>query len=163
MKFLKRNKLLNEVIITGAFIYICILFVEAIRYEGFTEFLPFKFTIFEILKNYFLAISFLLIIEYFVSYELPNNYLFARLFGMFVMITFTLVAFNLFSKTWIFSDKLAINLIYIVSIIYGCIASYYITTIKLKRSLLIGVLNYIIIAAIFVIFTFNSPGGYIFT
>lgn len=162
MIVIKRSKLLNEIFFIGFLIYIFILITQGMRITGITVFLPNKITIFEILKTYFFSISLLMIVEYFIAYDLPKNYLLSRLFGFFVMSTFTLVVFNLYSKTWVFNNLLAINLIYFSSIIIGCIASYYIQRIALSRSLIFGIINYVTFALAFVIITIISPLGYIF-
>lgn len=162
MILIKRSKLLNEIFFIGFLIYIFILITQGMRITGLTGFLPNKITIFEILKTYFFSISLLMIVEYFVAYDLPKNYLLSRLFGFFVMSTFTLIIFNLYSKTWIFNNLLAINLIYLSSIIIGSIAAYYIQRLTLNRSLILGIINYVIFASIFVITTIISPLGYIF-
>lgn len=162
MILIKKNRLLNEIIFIGFFIYLFILTTQSIRIAGVSNLLPNKITIFEILKNYFISVSLLMAIEYFVAYDLPNNYLVSRLFSVFVMSTFTLFIFNLYSKTWIFNNILAINLIYFASIIIGLLASYYIQTIKLNRSLVIGIINYVIFAILFIGLSVISPLGYIF-
>jgi len=162
LKIFKKNTLLYEIFITGFITYIFVLFINALRRFDFAFFLPNKITIFEILKNYFLAITLLIIFEYLFSYELLNNYLLARICGLFVMITFTLVAFNLFSKTWIFQNRVATNLIYITSIFYGSCTSFLVSKIKIKKSLLIGIAYYIIIAFLFLFFSFIANDGYIF-
>ena len=103
-----------------------------------------------------------MVVEYFIAYDLPNNYLISRLFGIFVMSTFTLVAFNIFNKSWVLDNTLTIQIIYISSIIYGGVASYYVQGIKLNRSLTIGLANYVVIALAFVVISVISPVGYIF-
>ena len=103
-----------------------------------------------------------MIVEYFVAYDLPKNYLLSRLIGFFVMSTFTLIMFNLYSKTWVLNNIIAINIIYFTSIIIGSIFSYYVQRIALNRSLIFGIVNYVIFASIFVIISIISPLGYVF-
>ncbi|MFA7434790.1 MAG: hypothetical protein WC006_00310 [Bacilli bacterium] len=162
MTLFKKSRLINEILFIGVILYILILTVQSLRIVGASNLLPNKITIFEILKNYFFAISLLMIIEYFISFDLPNNYILSRVFGVFVMSTMTLVIFNIYSKTWVFNNIIAINIVYFISIIAGSIATYFIQGIKLNRSLLIGIANYIVIATLFVVLTFISPLGYIF-
>lgn len=162
MNLIKKSRLLNEVVFIGSLLYIFILITQSLRLTGISFFLPNKTTIFEILKTYFIAISLLMVVEYFIAYDLPNNYLISRLFGIFVMSTFTLVAFNIFNKSWVLDNTLTIQIIYISSIIYGGVASYYVQGIKLNRSLTIGLANYVVIALAFVVISVISPVGYIF-
>ena len=162
MTLFKKSRLINEILFIGVILYILILTAQSLRIVGVSNLLPNKITIFEILKNYFFAISLLMIIEYFVAFDLPNNYILSRVFGVFVMSTMTLVIFNIYSKTWVFNNIIAINIVYFISIIAGSIATYFIQGIKLNRSLLIGIANYIVIATLFVVLTFISPLGYIF-
>ncbi len=162
MILFKKSRLINEILFIGVILYILILTAQSLRIVGVSNLLPNKITIFEILKNYFFAISLLMIIEYFVAFDLPNNYILSRVFGVFVMSTMTLVIFNIYSKTWVFNNIIAINIVYFISIIAGSIATYFIQGIKLNRSLLIGIANYIVIATLFVVLTFISPLGYIF-
>lgn len=162
MILFKKSRLINEILFIGVILYILILTAQSLRIVGVSNLLPNKITIFEILKNYFFAISLLMIIEYFIAFDLPNNYILSRVFGVFVMSTMTLVIFNIYSKTWVFNNIIAINIVYFISIIAGSIATYFIQGIKLNRSLLIGIANYIVIATLFVVLTFISPLGYIF-
>ena len=162
MILFKKSRLINEILFIGVILYILILTAQSLRIVGVSNLLPNKITIFEILKNYFFAISLLMIIEYFISFDLPNNYILSRVFGVFIMSTMTLVIFNIYSKTWVFNNIIAINIVYFISIIAGSIATYFIQGIKLNRSLLIGIANYIVIATLFVVLTFISPLGYIF-
>lgn len=162
MILFKKSRLINEILFIGVILYILILTAQSLRIVGVSNLLPNKKTIFEILKNYFFAISLLMIIEYFIAFDLPNNYILSRVFGVFVMSTITLVIFNIYSKTWVFNNIIAINIVYFISIIAGSIATYFIQGIKLNRSLLVGIANYIVIATLFVVLTFISPLGYIF-
>lgn len=162
MVLFKKRRLLNEIIFIGFLIYLFVLATISIRLTNITFLLPNKISIFEIMKTYFFATSLLLIIEYFVAFDLPNNYLLSRVFGFFVMCTITLIIFNLYSKTWVFNSLIAINIIYISSIIIGCIASYYIQRFELRKSSLIGFINYGLILFIFIALSFISPSGYIF-
>lgn len=159
---IKKNKLINEIIIIGSLLYLFILITQSLRFEEISIFLPNKITIFEILKTYFIAMSLLMILEYFIAFDLPNNYILSRLFGIFVMSTFTLVAFNIFNKVWVLNNVLVVNIIFISSIIYGGVASYYIQGIKLNRSSTIGLVNYAVVAVVFVVISIVSPVGYIF-
>lgn len=158
---MQTNKMfLKEVLGIGSAILILSLLIQNLRYSniGFLNyFLPARTTIFEMMKGYFLAITLLIFIEYFIIIELPNNYLLSRVIGAFLMMILTTIIYLIFPK--LFVNNLSLSFVILISILFGQVGSYFIQKIKIRWSYFLGFANYFIIAFLMFLFTLFPSGG----
>lgn len=151
--------LLKEVLGIGSAILILSLLIQNLRYSniGFLNYLlPARTTIFEIMKGYFLAITLLIFIEYFVIIELPNNYLLSRVIGVFLMMIITIIIYLIYPRFMV--NNLSLLIVILISTLCGQLGSYFIQKIKIKWSYFLGFANYFIIAFLMFLFTLFPSG-----
>lgn len=150
-------------ILSSLFLYFFILIIQTLRIRYNTLMLPNSNTVFEVFKTYFLATTLLFCSEYFIKFELERNFLFSKIILLLIMILFTLLVFILYPKNWIFSNKIVINIVYLVAIFTSVSISRLINNLKLRNSFTIGILYYSLFSIFFIGFSLIKPIGFIFT
>jgi len=121
-------------------------------------------SIFDYFKIYFYAVTFLVLIEYFIVYDLPNNYLLSRVIGVLVMMLFTLLTYTLYYLIIGFEHNLLLIVTnYITSVFIGQYVSYLLQRRRaIKWSFVLGFANYFVIAISLLILTVITPKGFLF-
>ncbi|MCK9537164.1 MAG: hypothetical protein M0R05_06275 [Bacilli bacterium] len=126
---------------------------------------PRNASIFENFKVYFTSVTILVITEYFIVFEYPNNYLLSRVIGTLVMMGIT----TLILTTYYLIGKRELNLIflylvYLIAIVIGQYISYLIQRRReYNFGLFLGLAQYLLVASIIIIFTSVAPRGFIFS
>ena len=165
----KRRHFLKEVIwMTVALFLLAIVVREGNRLID-TSFnrvaFPNNTSIFENFKVYFTSVTVLVIIEYFVVFDYPNNYLLSRVVGALVMMGIT----TLIMVLYYLSGRRELNLIflfivYLIAIFGGQYISYIIQREReYDFSLYLGLVQYLLIASSIIILTSAAPRGFIFS
>lgn len=126
---------------------------------------PANASIFENFKVYFTAITVLVIIEYFIAFEYPNNYLLSRVVAALVMMLITTIVFALFylsgGRTF---TPLFWHAVCLFSVIGGQYAGYLLQRRpEFRFSLQIGLAQYLVTACFIIVLTQTTPRGFIFT
>ena len=166
---MKKKHFLKEVVALGATLFVLASLARQGNRLIDTAFnrvaFPANSSIFESFKAYFTAVTALVLIEYVVAFEYPNNYLLSRVVSSLVMMAITAFIFALYyligyrTFTAVFWHAVCL-----VSIIGGQYVAYRIQRRKeLRFSLHLGLAQYLVTASLIIVFTQLSPSGFLFT
>lgn len=124
---------------------------------------PVRESLFTSFRFLFLAVTFLIVGEYFILERVPENYLLSRIFGLAVMIFLTLIIYG--SYYLCFHDHSFVLMI--ISIIIAITCGQFISYQLQRRSRMrfgyhMAFLNYFLLALLLIILTVLRPQGFIF-
>lgn len=158
MKIRTKHKI-KEIIVLSTIIFVLGLLIKfnSYHFKGFLArlFFPQNNTLFEFLKIYFTSVSIVLMVEYFLVVQLPNNFFLSRATSLLIMIILFIISFGLYITLNIkINIQLYLLFSYIVNIVIGQLLSYFIQSRQLiKNGKYIAIFIYVFLIIFIVVFS----------
>lgn len=142
---MRKKLIIKEFLIIPVILVILILFVSGLHifiHGRVSEvFFPTTHTIFSTVRMFFTALLLLIFLEYFISFEVPNNLLFARMISLLVMFGIIIgLSYYYYSKFTVYNEFVFLYM-YFLSIYPAQIVSYNLQRInRIRYNTLAGVI-----------------------
>jgi hypothetical protein len=166
---MQENKpFLAEVVYRGIIILLLFFFSRSLILNSGWRILkiifPERTSIFTTLRFLFLAVTFLIVGEYFLLERMPENYLLSRIGGLGMMILVILSTYGTYYLTFKSHSYALLVIVIIIAIASGQLVSY---QIQRRRSIRFGYslafFNYFLLAVLLMLLTVLQPRGFLFS